>query len=128
VVVVVGVGNLLEVADDPKVDVGWAGLDTVPDIEVIGDEGTVLGGEEEEEDDDWTALAEVLAFGILTFGAGISAGAAGGTGIDLAAGTSLVWIGGAWSRMNSALESPPVTVYQLNRNSGTVSGSPVRSQ
>jgi hypothetical protein len=29
--------------------------------------------------------------------------------------------------MNSPVASPPVKVYQLNRNSCTVSGSPVRS-
>ncbi len=125
-VVAVGEGVLLEVVDEPKVNVGLVGLCTVPDIAAVGKEGTVLGVDEED-DNNWAALAEVLAFGVLTFVAGIEAGAADETGIDLAAGVILVCIGGAWSGMNSAEVSPPVTVYQLNRNSGTVSGSPVKS-
>ncbi len=64
----------------------------MPDVEAVGEEGTVLGIDEEE-DDDWAALAEVVAFSIFTFVAGIETDAAGGTGIDMAAGAILVCIG-----------------------------------
>ncbi len=123
----VGVGNLLEVVDDPEVWVDWAGFGTVPEVEAEGEEGTVLSGDEED-DDDWAGLADVLAFGVFTLGIGISAGVISVTGIDLAARVILGWIGGAWSGIKLAMASPPVTVYQLNLNSGTVSSSPVRSR
>ncbi len=65
---------------------------------------------------------EVLALGGFTFGLG-----AVGSGLDLAAVVNLACTGGAWSGMNSAVPSALVTVYQLNLNSGTVSGSSVTS-
>jgi hypothetical protein len=87
----------------------------VPEAEAVGDNGIVLGGKDEDEDEDWAGAAEVLAFGVLILGVG----AAGGAGI------AVTLVGG---RMNSAVAPPPVPVYQLNLNPGTVSGLPVRSQ
>ncbi len=48
-VVAVGVGDLLEDADDPKVDVGGAGFGIVPEVKAVGEEGTVLGIDDEED-------------------------------------------------------------------------------
>ncbi len=105
-----GCGAMASIGMGGSEGVGWAGFGTVPEVEAIGEEDTVLGGDEED-DDYWAGLAEVLALGVIIFGIGIGAGAACGTGIDLAAGAILGWIGGAWSGINSAVASPPVTQY-----------------
>ncbi len=97
----------------------------VPEVEAVGDDGAVLSLDELAEDVDdegRVALAEVLAFGALIVREGIG-GRAGGAVGGLAEG-ALALTGGAWSEMNP---SAVVIVYQLNLNSGTVSGSPVRS-
>jgi hypothetical protein len=65
----------------------------------------------------------VLALGVLTIVESAGGGAGGAVG-GLAEGT-LGLIGCGWSKMNP---SAVVMVYQLYLNSGTVSGSPVRSQ
>jgi len=83
----------------------------------------VLGVDEDEDDEGCVALVEVLAFCDFTLGSGTV-----GSGLDLAAIVTRASTGGSWSGMNSAVPSALVTVYQLNLNSGTVSGSPVRSQ
>jgi hypothetical protein len=90
----------------------------VPEVYDIGEDGTVLGGDDEDEEEDWAGTAEVLAFGVLILGVGIKVGAAGGVGVAVAL---------VEARMNSAVASPLVTVYQLNLNLGTVLGSPFRS-
>ncbi len=121
----VGKGDLLGVAEDPEVNLAVAVLGTTPEVEAVGNEGVVLGFDDNDKEGR-AALAEVLAFGTLIFGEG----AAGGAG-RIAGGlteVALVCRGCAWSRMNSVVPSAVVTVYQLNLNSGTVSGSPVKSQ
>ncbi len=98
----------------------------VPEVEAVGDDGAVLGLDELAEDVDdegRVALAEVLTFGALIVREGIGGGAGGAVG-GLAEG-ALALTGSAWSEMNL---SAVVIVYQLNLNSGTVSGSPVRSR
>jgi hypothetical protein len=92
----------------------------LPDVEGVGNDGTILGGEGDD-DEEWPRTTDGLALGALTFGAGITVGAVVGAGVDLAAGMGI-------AGMNSAMASPPVTVHQLNLNSSTVSGSPVSSQ
>ncbi len=81
----------------------------------------MLGVDEDEDDKGCVALVEVLAFCGFTLGSG-----AVGSGLDLAAVVTLACTGGSWSGMNSAVPSELVTVYQLNLNSSTVFGSPVR--
>ena len=46
------------------------------------------------------------------------------------AGATVGWelVAVALARVNLAVASPPVTVYKLNLNLGTVLGSPLRSQ
>ncbi len=116
--VAVGASGLLGVVCGPAVDLVRADLfGTVPNVEAVGEEGVVLGVDyaDAKDDDGWVALVEVLAFGGLTLGSG-----AGGSGLDLAAVVTLACVDGACSRMNSAVPSAVVTVYQLNLNSGTV--------
>ncbi len=99
---------------------------TTPEVEAVGDDGVVLGLDEladEVDEEGRAALAEVLALGGLTVVGGASGGAGGVIG-GLAEGT-LALIGCAWSEMNP---SAVVMVYELNLNSGTVSGSPVSSR
>ncbi len=60
----------------------------VPEVEAVGKEGTVLGGDDED-DDDWVGAADMPALGVLIFGAGIAAGVAGGDGVILVVGVSL---------------------------------------
>jgi len=122
-----GVGALLEAVDRLGTGLGWAGLGMVPKVEAIGEDGTVLCGDDED-DEDWVGAADILALGGLIFGAGITAGAAGGAGVVVVVEGNLAWTGGALAGMNYAMVSPPVTVYQLNLNSSTLSGSPVKSR
>jgi hypothetical protein len=75
-----GVGALLEAVDRLGTGLGWAGLGMVPKVEAIGEDGTVLCGDDED-DEDWVGAADILALGGLIFGAGITAGAAGGAGV-----------------------------------------------
>ncbi len=82
----------------------------------------MLGVDKEEDDEGCVALVEVLAFCGFTFGSSTV-----GRGLDLAAVVTLACTGGALSGMNSAVPSAVVTVYQLNLNTITVSGSPVGS-
>jgi hypothetical protein len=117
-------GELLELEVDR---VGYGGLGTVPDVEGVGEDGTILAGEGEE-DELRAGAMDVLAFGALIFGISAAGGAVGRAGIDLVGGVSLTGIVEGSARMNSAVSSPPVTVYQLNWNSGTVSGSLVSRQ
>ncbi len=97
------------------------------DIEGVGAEGTVQAGEGKEEELGAGAV-DVLAFVALIFGIGAAGGGVGGAGVDLVDGVGLTGIIEVWAGINSAVASPPVTVYQLNQNSGTVSGSPVSSR
>ncbi len=122
VVIGVGEGALLGVAEDPEVELVGNFLGTVPEVDAIGDEGVVLGLEEDDDEEGSAALAEILAFGFLIFAAVVAADA--GEGL---AAVALVGRGCAWPGMNSTMASPPGTVNQLNLNSGTVFGSPVRS-
>ncbi len=75
-----GVGDLLEAVDRLGTGIGWAGFGTVPEVEAVGEEGTVLSGDDED-DEDWVGAAEALALGGLIFGARITAGVAGGAGV-----------------------------------------------
>jgi hypothetical protein len=61
----------------------------LPEVEAVGEEGTVLGGDDDEEEEDCAGAAEVLALGALTFGVGTAAGAARVTGIVMVAGASV---------------------------------------
>ncbi len=100
----------------------------MPEVEAVGKDGVVPGLEEAaaaDDDEGRAALAEVLALGALISGGGV-VGGAGGT-IGGLTEWALVCKGRAGSGISSAVPSAVVTVYQLNLNSGTVSGSPVRS-
>jgi len=124
----VGEVDLLGVADE--FDVVSVGLvfGIAPEVEAVGEDGVVLGFNEDADDVDEegrAALAEVLTFGAWTFAEGV-VGRAGGTIGGLTEG-AFACKGCAGSSMNSVLPSAVVTVYQLNLNSGTVSGYPVRS-
>jgi hypothetical protein len=68
-------------------------------VEAVGDNGIVLGGKDEDEDEDWADAAEVLAFGVLILGAGITVGAAGGAGI------AVTLVGGGMSSAVAPVES-----------------------
>ncbi len=97
-----------------------------PEVDAVGNDGVELGldeAAEDEDDDGRAALAEVLGFGTLT----LAGGTVGGAGGTAGGWTILAWTGGAQSRRNFVVPPAVVTVYQLNLNSGTVSGSPVRS-
>ncbi len=59
--------------EDPVCGDGIGGFGTVPEVEAVGDDGTVLGGDGVEDADEARA-AEVLALGPLTFGVGTTAG------------------------------------------------------
>jgi hypothetical protein len=59
----------------------------VPDIEGVGDDGTVLAGKKDE-DDDAGGAAEVLALGILILGAGMVLSVAGRANVALVAKVS----------------------------------------
>jgi hypothetical protein len=98
----------------------------VPEVDGVGEEWVVLDSVPDEADEDGGAK-EVLAFGAL--GCTLMAGAGVGSWVTLA-GATVGWelVAVALARVNSAVASPPVTVYKLNLNLGTVSGSPVRSQ
>jgi hypothetical protein len=71
--------------------VGSGGLGTVPDVEGVGEDGTILAGEGEE-DELRAGAVDVLAFGALIFGIGAAGGAVGRGGIDLVGGVSLTGI------------------------------------
>ncbi len=51
-------------------------LSTVPEVDTVGEEGVVLGGDEDEDDDGRAALAEVPAFGIFILASGNGSGLA----------------------------------------------------
>jgi hypothetical protein len=120
-----GNGVRLGVADELDVVMVVFVFGIAPEVEAVGDDGVVLGFDELADDVDEegrAALAEVLALGVLIVVEGVGGGAGGAVG-GLAEGT-LALIGCGWSEMNL---SAVVIVYQLNLNSGTVPGSPVRS-
>jgi hypothetical protein len=116
-------GDLLGVADNPEVDLAGIILGTAPEVEAVGEEGVVLGLDEDDDDEGRAALAEVLAFDVFILAVGTAAVVIGGLAEE-----ALVCRGCAWSGMNSAVPSTVVMVYQMNLNSGTVSGSPFRSR
>ncbi len=121
-----GVGDQLGVADELDIVVVVFVFGITAEVEAVGDEGIVLGLDELADDVDEegrASLSEVLALGVLTVVEGAGGGAGGVVG-GLAEGT-LGLIGCGWSEMNP---SAVVMVYQLYLNSGTVSGSPVRSR
>ncbi len=123
----VGKGDWLGVAEELGVVCFVLVFGMAPEVDAVGHDGVVLGLDEAAEDDDddgRAALAEVLGFGTLT----LAGGTAGGAGGTAGSWTTLAWTGGAQCLINSAVPSAVVTVYQLNLNSGTVSGSPVRSR
>ncbi len=98
-------------------------LVTAPEVVAV----VVLGLEdwfEDVVDEGSLALAEVLALSGLTIGAG------GGVSALVGApgtGALALKVGGCCGRSEKYL-SAVLIVYQLNLNSGTMSGSPVRSQ
>jgi hypothetical protein len=101
-------------------------LGTVPEVVAVGEDRVVLGFEgwfEEVVDEGSLAWAEVLALGGLTVSAGTGAGARV-LAVALGAGAWALKVGCGCSEMYLSAVS---IVYQLNLNSGTVSGSPVRS-
>jgi hypothetical protein len=61
--------------EDPVGDVGAGGLGTVPDVEGVSNDGTVLAGNGDE-DEVGARAAEVLALGALGFRIGTAAGQA----------------------------------------------------
>ncbi len=79
---------MLEAVEDPEDCVGAGGLGTVPDIEGVSDDSTVLAGEGNEEEVEARA-AEVLALGALVFGIGMAVGIFEEAGVDLVVGVSL---------------------------------------
>ncbi len=97
---------------DPEVE--WVGnfFNTVPQVDAVGEEGVVLRFEDDDEEGS-AALADILAFGILIFAAGVAEGAGEGLAAVVLVGRCC-----AWPRMNSTVASPPMTVNQLNLNSG----------
>jgi hypothetical protein len=125
----VGKGDLLGVADELGVVCVVLVFGMAPEVDAVGNDGVVLGldeAAEDEDDDSRAALAEVLALGTLTPVGGAVGGAGGiiGSFTDRA----LACPGCTWLVLNSAVASAVVMVYQMNLNSGTVSGSQVRSR
>ncbi len=118
-----GDGDRLGVADEFDIVVVAFVFGIVPEVEAVGDDGAVLGLDELAEDVDDKGRVALLAFGALIVREGIG-GRAGGAVGGLAEG-ALALTGSAWSETNP---SAVVIVYQLNLKSGTVSGSPFRSQ
>jgi hypothetical protein len=65
---------LLGVVEDPELEPASSTfLGTVPEVDAIGEEGVMLGLEDDD-DEGSVALANVLAFGILIFTAGLAVG------------------------------------------------------
>jgi hypothetical protein len=60
--------ELLELEEDPVSGDGIGGFGMVPEVEAVGDRGTVLGGDSVEDANEGAGAAEVLALGPLTFG------------------------------------------------------------
>jgi hypothetical protein len=129
-----GVGDLLGAVSVVEPGVGavsvleeYLVLGTVPEVVALGEDGVVLGPEdgfEEVVDEGSLARAEVLAFGGLTVGAGTVAGVVALAVVpDAGAGALRTSCHCGCSQYPSIVS----TVYQFNLNSGTVSGSPVRS-
>jgi hypothetical protein len=121
-----GDGDLLRVADELDVVMVAFVFGIALDVEAVGEDGVILGFDEDADDVDEegrVVLAEVLAFSALIVVEGV--GGRAGVAVEGLGEGALALTGCAWSKMNP---SAVVTVYQLNLNSGTVSGSPMRSQ
>ncbi len=80
--------------DSLEVSIGWAGfgmvhevVGMVHEVEAVGEDGTILGGDYVN-DYDWVAAADVVALDVLIFGAGNTACAASGAGVVLIIGAS----------------------------------------
>ncbi len=123
-----GVGDRLGAVEVLGVVVVFLVFGITPEVEAVGDDGVVLGFEEladEVDKEGRAALAEVLALGGLTIVGDAGGGAGGASGI-LAEG-ALALTGCDGCGCSETYLSAVSIVYQLNLNSGTVSGSPVRS-
>ena len=81
---------MLEAVDNPEVCSGARDFGTVPDVEGVGDDGTVLAGEGDN-DKEGPVPTQVLALGALIFVTGTTAGVVAGADVGLAAGLSLAW-------------------------------------
>jgi hypothetical protein len=102
-------------------------LGMAPEVVAVGKDGVILGLEdwfEEVVDEGNLARAEVLALGGLKVGTGAGAGA---LAIALGAGALILNTDGCCG-CSEKYPSAVSMVYQLNLNSPTVSGSPVRSR
>jgi hypothetical protein len=90
---------LLGVVEEPELELaGNTCLGTVPEVDAIVEEGVVLGLENDD-DEGSTALADVLAFGILIVAEGFAVG-------SLTAEVPL-GRGGVWSGTKLTVASPP---------------------
>jgi len=81
---------LLEAFDNPEVCCGARDFGMVPDVEGVGDNGTVLAGEGDN-DKEGPVATQVLALGALIFVTGTTTGVVAGADVGLAAGLSLAW-------------------------------------
>jgi len=81
---------LLKAVDNPEVCSGARDFGTVPDVEGVGDDGTVLAGEGDN-DKEGPVATQVLALGALIFVTGTTTGVVAGADVGLTAGLSLAW-------------------------------------